>query len=41
MDKKQIILLDELSRRIKLLELKLKKLQSQLVATGVLEEEDI
>lgn len=41
MDKKQIILLDELSRRIKLLELKVKKLQSLLISSGVLNEEDI
>lgn len=41
MDKKQIILLDEMSRRIKMLELKVKKLQTLLIARGVIDEEDI
>lgn len=41
MDKKQIILLDEMSRRIKMLEIKVKKLQTLLIARGVIDEEDI
>lgn len=41
MDKKQIILLDELTRRIKILELKVKRLQALLVAAGTLNEEEI
>lgn len=41
MDKKQIILLDEMSRRIKMLELKVKKLQTLLIARGIIDEEDI
>ena len=41
MDKKQIIWIEEITRRIKLLETSLKKLQDVLVTTGVLKKEEL
>lgn len=41
MDKQQLILIEELTRRIRVLEISVKKLKAKLIESGIVLEEEI